>query len=283
MLVQHIFSITYRRLRPQYDLLSDALADMLIAIFTVILIMILKVIQVMTLIIILVVILIVILIIPLQIYGIHFKIECVSALLYRRKRKIEEKENSIKEMIRYMGKFCVIILAALPLYLLLRRPWKNRSKPAGEWALGIFILFTVSLSALALEGEYGSPAQMLQAAAARIATGQGINLRPFHTIGYFFLHFSFDVFMINIVGNIVMFVPWGFGLMLLWKRNRHFHAVVLYSLALPLSIETCQLFIGRNVDIDDLILNFLGGCLGSAIYFGLVRHFPGYFQGMQIE
>ena len=40
----------------------------------------------------------------------------------------------------------------------------------------------------------------------------------------------------------------------------------MYSLALPVFIESCQLFIGRNVDVDDLILNFTGGCLGAGIY-----------------
>ena len=58
----------------------------------------------------------------------------------------------------------------------------------------------------------------------------------------------------------------GFGLVYLWPKNRRIWIVAMYSLALPVFIESCQLFIGRNVDVDDLILNFTGGCLGAGIY-----------------
>ena len=71
-----------------------------------------------------------------------------------------------------------------------------------------------------------------------------------------------------------MFMPWGFGLVLLRKRKQKAFSVVLHSLALPVFIETCQLFIGRSVDVDDLILNFAGGCLGAALYIGVRKLVP---------
>ena len=147
----------------------------------------------------------------------------------------------------------------------------GRAGMPGEVAMAFFILFHIGLLALALEGEYGSPAQMADRAAERIMTGIGINLVPFRTITSFFVHFNMDIFLVNIVGNIIMFMPWGFGIVLLWKRNRHIGSVMGYSLLLPLFIETSQLFIGRSVDVDDLILNFAGGCLGASIYFLLKR------------
>ena len=70
-------------------------------------------------------------------------------------------------------------------------------------------------------------------------------------------------------------MPWGFGLTLLWKRKQKILSIALHSLALPVFIETCQLFIGRSVDVDDVILNFVGGCLGAALYFGVRRVAPG--------
>lgn len=172
-------------------------------------------------------------------------------------------------MIRYIGKFSIIILGILPLYLLIRRPW--RRKGGREWALGGFVLYTAALLVLALEGTYENPIWMAEEAVGRIRTGEGINLIPFHTMRIFFINFTFDVFMVNIVGNIVMFMPWGFGLRLLWRKNRHFSAVILYSIALPVLIETSQLFIGRNVDVDDLILNFAGSCLGAGLCFLLQK------------
>lgn len=167
-------------------------------------------------------------------------------------------------MIRYLIKLCIIILGGLPLYLLIRRPWKRDS--GKERALGAFVLFMCSLLVLTLEGEYADPVSMVKSAAERIATGEKINLMPFANIRYFFTHFKWEDFLINIVGNIVMFIPWGFGLVYLWPGNRRGWIAALYSLALPVFIESCQLFIGRTVDVDDLILNFTGGCLGAGIY-----------------
>lgn len=176
-------------------------------------------------------------------------------------------------MFRYIFKLCIIVLVVLPVYLLIRRPWKEKSVRA--WAETAFMVFMAGLMALVLEGEYRNPIRMAETAAGRIAAGEGINLIPFRTIGSFFRHFVLDDFMINVVGNIVMFIPWGFGLVLLWKRKQTCCSVVLHSLLLPVFIETSQLFIGRNVDVDDLILNFAGGCLGAGLYFVLRKAVPG--------
>lgn len=175
-------------------------------------------------------------------------------------------------MYGYIIKLCVVILAVSPVYLLIRRPWRHGGRR--ELALGAFVLFMTGLLVLVLEGKYGNPVQMAQDAARRISTGEGINLVPFRTIGTYCERYIQSLFLVNIVGNIVMFLPWGFGLPLLWKRRRSVGSVVFCSLALPLGIEICQMFIGRSVDIDDLILNFVGGCLGGALYFAL-RCLPG--------
>lgn len=179
-------------------------------------------------------------------------------------------------MVFYILKFSTVILTVLPVWLLIRRPWKKRS--AREWALGAFVLYTAALLVLALEGEYGIPAQMADRAVSRIKTGEGVNLVPFRTVFSFAEHFDADLFGVNIVGNIVMFMPWGFGLVLLWKKNRRPWMVPAFSLGLTLFIETCQLFIGRSVDVDDLILNFAGSCLGAGLYFLLRKKWPGIDQ-----
>ena len=83
-----------------------------------------------------------------------------------------------------------------------------------------------------------------------------------------------DWLRVNIVGNIVMFIPWGFGLPLLWKEYRSFFKLTFLSLFLPVCIEFFQLFVGRTVDIDDIILNFAGGMLGGLLYLMLRLVFP---------
>lgn len=176
-------------------------------------------------------------------------------------------------MVDYILRLLIIMLAALPVYLLACRPWREKS--ARGWVKAAFVLFMVGLLTLTFQGQYQSLSAMAASAVRRIESGEGINLVPFRTITAFFRHFSLDIFLVNIVGNIVMFMPWGFGLVLLWKKKQRLLSVVLHSLALPAFIETCQLFIGRSVDVDDLILNFAGGCLGAALYFVVRRLAPG--------
>ncbi len=176
-------------------------------------------------------------------------------------------------MLRYILKLTIIMLVALLVYLPIRRPW--RKKTARAWAETAFAVFMAGLLALTLQGEYQNPGAMAESAALRLKSGEGINLVPFRTVSGFFRHLSPDAFLVNIVGNIVMFMPWGFGLMLLWKRKQKVLSVAAHSLALPVFIETCQLFIGRSVDVDDLILNFVGGCLGAALYFAARKRIPG--------
>ncbi len=175
-------------------------------------------------------------------------------------------------MAAYICKFIAIVFIISPVYLLLRRPQRHWDKR--ETALTIFILFTVALLALAFEGTYGAPAAMIESMRHRVTSGEKINLVPFRTIGTFFRHFIPDVFLVNIVGNIVMFMPWGFGLVLLWKKNQSVGRVLFLCFLITASIETGQLFIDRSVDVDDLILNFAGGCAGAALCAGLKRCFP---------
>ena len=172
-------------------------------------------------------------------------------------------------MVRYCLEFGGIILILLPVYLKLRKPWKRELKR--EIALAAFVLFMAGLLVLALRGEYHAPANMWRAACRRIATGEGINFVPFRSIQNYFRYYGPDGFLVNFMGNIVMFMPWGFGLPLLWKRCQRVWVVAAHSMALTLFIETVQLFVGRSVDVDDLILNFAGSCLGACVYFLLRR------------
>lgn len=176
-------------------------------------------------------------------------------------------------MVKYLLEFCVIILIVLPFYLGLRKPW--RREPKRELALAVFVLFITGLLALALQGEYQAPLRMLESAGRRLSTGEGINLVPFRSIQSYFTHYGPDGFLVNFVGNIVMFMPWGFGLTLLWKKNQKICTAALYSLGLTVLIEMIQLFIGRSVDVDDLILNFAGSCLGAVICTVLRKKFRG--------
>ncbi len=96
------------------------------------------------------------------------------------------------------------------------------------------------------------------------------NLVPLREIKRFILYADIlgtRALMLNIFGNIAAFVPFGFFLPVFSKRCRRFGFVVLYSFELSLSVEIIQLVtkVG-SFDVDDLILNTLGGICGYVIY-----------------
>ena len=75
----------------------------------------------------------------------------------------------------------------------------------------------------------------------------------------------------NTLGNLALLLPLGILLPLVSKRFLTLKRVLLLALCLSLSIETIQFvlrFFGnlRTVDIDDVILNTLGACLGFAVF-----------------
>ena len=66
-------------------------------------------------------------------------------------------------------------------------------------------------------------------------------------------------------------MPLGFLLPLVSNRFLTFKRVLLFAVLMSLSVESIQFvlrFFGnpRAVDIDDVILNTLGGCLGFGFY-----------------
>ena len=67
--------------------------------------------------------------------------------------------------------------------------------------------------------------------------------------------------------NIVMFLPLGILVPCIWKKCENVKHTVVLGLALSLLIECSQLFNGRATDIDDLIANTTGACIGYVIWF----------------
>ncbi|MGC3791985.1 VanZ family protein [Priestia aryabhattai] len=95
----------------------------------------------------------------------------------------------------------------------------------------------------------------------------GINLVPFRTSGYIFLHETFIKFIINILGNIILFLPFGLFLTMRFKKINRLWKCIVFGSIFSISIEIVQLSIpNRWTDVDDVILNTLGTAIGYAIY-----------------
>lgn len=99
-----------------------------------------------------------------------------------------------------------------------------------------------------------------------------ISLEPLHTVRRYVSlldhtnHHLRRIAFVNLVGNVVVFIPFGVFLPLLW---RHAQSVILFLLCTVLMIagvELVQLFTLRGIcDIDDLLLNVSGALIGFLI------------------
>ena len=73
------------------------------------------------------------------------------------------------------------------------------------------------------------------------------------------------LFIRNIIGNILLFLPYGYFASDLLKSKK-LGSIWLLTAIVSLTIELVQLNIGRTFDIDDIILNTIGGVLGFYLY-----------------
>ncbi|MFS0820828.1 VanZ family protein [Bacillus sp. 1P02SD] len=92
------------------------------------------------------------------------------------------------------------------------------------------------------------------------------NLSPFSTIKNYFTyydHFPFHIWIINIAGNIGVFVPFGIVLPILFPKLSNFLLFLIAFILGIFSLEVLQLFskLG-SFDVDDIILNTIGAVIG---------------------
>ena len=118
----------------------------------------------------------------------------------------------------------------------------------------------------------------------RLVTSQDIsalhstNLIPFRD------RLRYDVgtsgFNRQVIGNILLFIPFGYFISNYCKIKK-LGIITIVSLLTSLVIESVQNFIGRSFDVDDIILNVVGGIIGFLLYVSLnaIRnHLPKFLR-----
>ena len=101
------------------------------------------------------------------------------------------------------------------------------------------------------------------------------NLILFKEISRYFKYYNvlgFPLFMINIVGNIVAFAPFGFFLPVISRRSKKWYNTVTFWFYLEPDLRNiaADIQVG-SFDVDDLFLNTLGAAFGFGCYC-LVQH-----------
>ena len=147
------------------------------------------------------------------------------------------------------GIAAVILIPAF--WALNRYHFRNTSRAA--------CYLTMSVYLAAVDAVVGLPSLLY------IRFDRNINLVPF---AYMFSDYG------NSLLNVLLFVPLGFFLPVLWKRFRSFLRTVLFGLGFSACIELLQLFTFRATDINDLMTNTVGTILGWCLGRILLKLFP---------
>ena len=104
---------------------------------------------------------------------------------------------------------------------------------------------------------------------------RGVNLTPFATIAEYLQSIARGHSvsgMMNLFGNLVLLMPLGYMSAELFPNMRKTMRVLILALSVSLAIESLQWILARgSADIDDLILNALGGVLSYWIYLIMQR------------
>jgi len=171
------------------------------------------------------------------------------------------------------------ILLALPLLLMIRAGVYTARKKRGftinwyhELGMAGFILFLVGLASQTLIPVWGLS---FESRSYVVPLQYRVNLIPFQSlsiIGRVIGQGGFpEAELFQLLGNIGMFAVPGFMFPLLWKKFEGWKQTVSVCFLMSLAIEIIQLFSGRSTDVDDLMLNTLGGLLGFLFYIGFKK------------
>ena len=73
------------------------------------------------------------------------------------------------------------------------------------------------------------------------------------------------LFIKNIIGNVLLFLPYGYFASD-YLKSKKILPICFLTMLVSVTIEYVQLNIGRTFDIDDVILNTIGGIFGYLLY-----------------
>lgn len=113
----------------------------------------------------------------------------------------------------------------------------------------------------AILGFYMSYVVYLTLSGREAGSRDGINLKLFSTL------ISKNRITVMGIENILLFVPFGVLIPLIWTKFRKWYKTAGLATILSLIIETVQLFTKRGIfELDDIVLNTLGAVAGYIIY-----------------
>lgn len=168
--------------------------------------------------------------------------------------------NTIKNIWPMLFIFSVIVVSLRFTYLLYNKQKINLYK---EFATFCFILYILLLYYIVTfqDNNYGTN-----------------NFTAFKEI--FRYSITSRLFIKNVIGNILLFIPFGI-FTTHYVKNKNIIPTLFLTMLTSCTIEFTQMLIGRTADIDDVILNTIGGIFGFLIYNlgkNIIKKSPGFVK-----
>ena len=192
----------------------------------------------------------------------------------------------MSQIIRHLSGMLPYMVLVMPVHMIVRLTVLKLKKMKTNWyhetALLLFVVFIAGLASQTVIPPVGITQNGLH---IDLSGEHKTALIPFRVCCYmlhdlFVLHSGKSI-TIDFIGNIIMFVPIGFCVPLLWRASRE--ATIAAGFFTSLFIEVTQLFLPRWTDIDDLILNTAGTLLGWLLYQWLDKRFSDFFSQFRIQ
>ena len=172
----------------------------------------------------------------------------------------------------YLGKLCelfpVILLAGVVCLLSRKRRGKTLASCRGLTVLLFTCYLTGLLALTVLPSNFWTHLWYV----LRYRQPSGIEFRLL-TFEYNLAPTFWKDFRTENLGNLLLYLPVGFLLPLIGRRWGGWRTPAA-GFCLSLGVEVFQLFIGRSVDINDLILNTVGGIAGWLLFLLFQAVFP---------
>lgn len=163
---------------------------------------------------------------------------------------METISNSLKEVLHTTWPMiiltCVVLISLRVTYLI-----RNKQKFvfSNEIMMLTFIVYILCLFQIVTNQD--------------VSGVHGVNVTLFKELTRY--QVGSKLFFRNIIGNILMFIPFGFFTSYYLKLDKK--RIIFYlTLVVSIVIELIQLKIGRAFDVDDIILNLVGSLLGYFMF-----------------
>jgi glycopeptide antibiotics resistance protein len=187
----------------------------------------------------------------------------VVALFYLRELYQENYSNASFRRVAGFA-FSIFLLFAWIIFVTIRRKQDNFLRTTVQASFFVYVFAVLQLTGYFILFKEISSHGWWDKMNHRIESNDKVNLVPFKTIDIY------QTWGKQNLGNFVMLLPFGIYLPLLYQRLRRAHnffVVLLTCFSVSVGIELLQLATSyRSADIDDVLLNTLGGGVGFLIY-----------------